>query len=52
MKGPVVAAILDGGAPPRWVAGDHESDHARILKAGARRLTLAIADGRYTVGGR
>jgi hypothetical protein len=38
--------------PTRRVVGDHESDHARILKAGAGRLTRAIADGGYTVGGR
>jgi DNA-binding IclR family transcriptional regulator len=48
--GPVVAAISMVG-PTRRVVGDHESDHVRILKAGARRLTLAIADGGYTVGG-
>ena len=49
--GPVVAAISMVG-PTGRVAGDHESDHIRILKAGARRLTLAIADGGFTVGGR
>jgi hypothetical protein len=31
------------------VVGDHEARHARILKAGARRLTEAIADGGYTI---
>jgi DNA-binding IclR family transcriptional regulator len=45
--GPVVAAISMVG-PTRRVVGDHESDHARVLKAGARRLTLAIADGGFT----
>jgi len=48
--GPVVAAISMVG-PTRRVVSDHESDHVRILKAGARRLTLAIAEGGYTVGG-
>jgi IclR family KDG regulon transcriptional repressor len=46
--GPVVAAISMVG-PTGRVVGDHESDHVRILKSGARRLTLAIADGGYTV---
>jgi hypothetical protein len=36
------------GPTPR-VVGDHEPRHARILKAGARRLTEAIADGGYTI---
>jgi len=48
--GPVVAAISMVG-PTGRVVGDHESDHVRVLKAGARRLTLAIAEGGYTVGG-
>ena len=48
--GPVVAAISMVG-PTRRVVSDHESDHVRILKAGAHRLTLAIAEGGYTVGG-
>jgi len=48
--GPVVAAISMVG-PTRRVVGDHESDHVRVLKAGARRLSQAIADGGYTVGG-
>jgi DNA-binding IclR family transcriptional regulator len=48
--GPVVAAISMVG-PTGRVVGDHESDHVRILKAGARRLTLAIAGGGYSVGG-
>jgi IclR family transcriptional regulator, KDG regulon repressor len=47
--GPVVAAISMVG-PTRRVVSDHESDHVRILKAGAHRLTLAIAEGGYTVG--
>jgi DNA-binding IclR family transcriptional regulator len=46
--GPVVAAISMVGPTPR-VVGDHETRHTRILKAGARRLTQAIADGGYTV---
>lgn len=46
--GPVVAAISMVGPTPR-VVGDHETRHAHILKAGARRLTQAIADGGYTV---
>jgi DNA-binding IclR family transcriptional regulator len=46
--GPVVAAISMVGPTPR-VVGDHEIRHAHILKAGARRLTQAIADGGYTV---
>jgi DNA-binding IclR family transcriptional regulator len=48
--GTVVAAISMVG-PTGRVVGDHESDHVRSLKAGARRLTQAIADGGYTVGG-
>jgi DNA-binding IclR family transcriptional regulator len=47
-NGPVVAAISMVGPTPR-VVGDHEPRHARILKAGARRLTEAIADGGYTI---
>jgi DNA-binding IclR family transcriptional regulator len=47
-RGPVVAAISMVGPTPR-VVGDHEARHARILKAGARRLTQAIAEGGYTV---
>jgi IclR family transcriptional regulator, KDG regulon repressor len=47
-NGAVVAAISMVGPTPR-VVGDHESRHARILKAGARRLTDAIADGGYTI---
>jgi DNA-binding IclR family transcriptional regulator len=47
--GPVVAAISMVG-PTARVAGDHETRHVRILKAGARRLTEAIAEGGYTVG--
>jgi DNA-binding IclR family transcriptional regulator len=46
--GPVVAAISMVGPTPR-VVGDHETRHTRILKAGARRLTRAIAEGGYTV---
>ena len=37
LGGPVVAAISMVGPTPR-VVGDHEGDHVRILKAGARRL--------------
>ena len=48
MRGPVVAAISMVGPTPR-VVGDHETRHTRILKAGARRLTQAIAEGGYTV---
>lgn len=44
--GPVVAAISMVG-PTARVVGDHETRHIRILKAGARRLTQAIADGGY-----
>ena len=47
-RGSVVAAISMVGPTPR-VVGDHEARHVRILKAGARRLTQAIADGGYTV---
>ena len=47
-RGSVVAAISMVGPTPR-VVGDHEGHHVRILKAGARRLTQAIADGGYTV---
>jgi DNA-binding IclR family transcriptional regulator len=46
--GPVVAAISMVG-PTSRVVGDHETRHIRILKAGARRLTEAIAGGGYTV---
>jgi DNA-binding IclR family transcriptional regulator len=46
--GQVVAAISMVGPTPR-VVGDHETRHARILKAGARRLTQAIAEGGYTI---
>ncbi|MGH9216161.1 MAG: IclR family transcriptional regulator [Acidimicrobiales bacterium] len=46
--GPVVAAISMVGPTPR-VVGDHETRHTRILKAGAGRLTRAIAEGGYTV---
>lgn len=48
VAGPVVAAISMVGPTPR-VAGDHETRHIRILKAGALRLTAAIAEGGYTV---
>jgi DNA-binding IclR family transcriptional regulator len=47
-NGPVVAAISMVGPTPR-VVGDHEARHARILKAGARRLSEAIAEGGYTI---
>jgi IclR family transcriptional regulator, KDG regulon repressor len=47
--GSVVAAISMVGPTPR-VVGDHETRHTRILKAGARKLSQAIADGGYTVG--
>jgi DNA-binding IclR family transcriptional regulator len=48
-KGAVVAAISMVGPTPR-VVGDHETRHTRILKAGARKLTQAIAEGGYMVG--
>lgn len=48
VAGPVVAAISMVGPTPR-VVGDHETRHTRILRAGARRLTEAIAEGGYTV---
>jgi DNA-binding IclR family transcriptional regulator len=47
-NGKVVAAISMVG-PTSRVVGDHEARHARVLKAGARRLTQAIAEGGYTV---
>jgi DNA-binding IclR family transcriptional regulator len=47
-RGPVVAAISMVGPTPR-VVGDHEARHVRILKAGARRLTEAIAEGGYAI---
>jgi DNA-binding IclR family transcriptional regulator len=46
--GSVVAAISMVGPTPR-VVGDHETRHTRVLKAGASRLTQAIAEGGYTV---
>jgi DNA-binding IclR family transcriptional regulator len=48
VDGPVVAAISMVGPTPR-VVGDHETHRVRILQAGARRLTEAIATGGYTV---
>jgi DNA-binding IclR family transcriptional regulator len=48
VAGPVVAAISMVG-PTTRVVGDHETRHTRILKAGARRLTEAIAEGGYTI---
>jgi DNA-binding IclR family transcriptional regulator len=48
VRGPVVAAISMVG-PTARVVGDRETRHLRILKAGARRLTEAIAGGGYTV---
>jgi DNA-binding IclR family transcriptional regulator len=47
--GRVVAAISMVGPTPR-VVGDHETRHARALKAGARKLGQAIAEGGYVVG--
>jgi DNA-binding IclR family transcriptional regulator len=49
-SGPVVAAISMVGPTPR-VVGDRETRHIRILQAGARRLTEAIATGGYSVAG-
>ena len=46
--GTVVAAISMVGPTPR-VVEDHETHHIGILKAGAGRLTQAIAEGGYTV---
>jgi DNA-binding IclR family transcriptional regulator len=46
--GQVVAAISMVGPTPR-VVGDHETRHLRVLRAGAGRLTQAIAEGGYTV---
>jgi DNA-binding IclR family transcriptional regulator len=46
--GPVVAAISMVGPTPR-VVGDHETYRVRLLQAGARKLTEAIAAGGYTV---
>lgn len=48
VAGTVVAAISMVG-PTARVVGDHETRHIRTLKAGARRLTKAIAEGGYTV---
>lgn len=48
VKGAVVAAISMVGPTPR-VVGDHETHRVRILQAGARKLTEAIATGGYAV---
>jgi DNA-binding IclR family transcriptional regulator len=48
--GPVVAAISMVG-PTTRVVSDHETRHISILKAGAHRLSKAIAEGGYTVRG-
>jgi DNA-binding IclR family transcriptional regulator len=47
-RGSVVAAISMVGPTPR-VVGDRETRHIRILQAGARRLTEAIAERGYTI---
>jgi DNA-binding IclR family transcriptional regulator len=47
-RGSVVAAISMVGPTPR-VVGDSETRHTRILRAGARRLTEAIAERGYTI---
>jgi DNA-binding IclR family transcriptional regulator len=49
LDGPVVAAISMVGPTVR-VVGDHESHHASVLQAGARRLSASITSGEYTLG--
>jgi DNA-binding IclR family transcriptional regulator len=50
-RGRVVAAISMVG-PTARVVGDHETRHVRVLQAGARKLTQAIAAGGYLVEAR
>jgi DNA-binding IclR family transcriptional regulator len=48
VDGPVVAAISMVGPTVR-VVGDHETHHAAVLQAGARKLSASIAKGEYTL---